>query len=158
MILRPEYRYCRRRAASCEFELIDLLRDFSSCDYNHVLTRNWYIAEVDEYNPYIHSEKLEHIYGWGTQIASNGILVHGETFMETVGTIHQIENGLFMRVIDANMPIQLPPPPHIFLWHGQETFHSPNVDIEIRIDALCYEIITENQSIIDCITEKYTLC
>ena len=158
MILRPEYRYLRDREAYEVFHLIDMLRDFSMYDYNHVLTRMWHVAEVEEYTPYIQTEKLERIYGWDTQMNSNGILIDGTLFMETVGTLHEIESGIFMRVIDANMPIQLPPPPHIFLWHGQETFHSPNVDIEIRIDALCYEIITENQSIIDCITEKYTLC
>ncbi len=156
MILRPEYRYLRDREAYEVFHLIDMLRDFSMYDYNHVLTRMWHVAEVEEYTPYIQTEKLERIYGWDTQMNSNGILIDGTLFMETVGTLHEIESGIFMRVIDANSPIQLPSTPRF--WKGPDTFQSPNIDIEIRIsETFFYEIITEDTSIIDCLTYRYKM-
>jgi hypothetical protein len=152
MLIRLVAKHSRGRAL--DYDLVDLLRTLCRCERTWVLTRDWSVSELDlwTYQEGASGDGASRLLFPELAEASQiePVLVSGERLLERSAVVHQFESGLFLRVVDPALPVQIAP--HLRLWHGPATFQATNVDLEIRCDeAGPYEIVSLDPRLIECL-------
>lgn len=138
-------------------ELIDILRGMSRYNSHSVIGRHWRVSDLDVCPYAVGACNGWELWEMFPEYADKGhmdhLIVDGERLMERASLIHQVEVGLFVRIIDIEQPVHVGP--GYRLYHGPASFQATNVDLEIRCNEGPYEIVTDDELIVASMMDSF---
>jgi hypothetical protein len=155
-----------RLLAKCEAgnpldaQLVQVLRELSTYDYTSVIPRSWRVSDLDlwAYPGGGHDELAMRLMfpELGEDNEATVLAVTGERLFERSALVHQFESGLFLRIVDPAVPVEVSPDNR--LWHGPPRFQASNIDLEIRCgEGGPFEVVSLDQRLIRYFQEIYAI-
>lgn len=149
MLIRLQRRYKSSPPKFSDYEIVDVLRALSQHDRDSIISRTWLVQELDffAYNDDFKFDRFQFLFPeQGLEEGTEEVLVSGERLLERSALIHILESGLFLRVVDTNLEVQVDA--EYRLAGGPPRFQATNVDLELRSYESPMEVVTEDEHVI----------
>ena len=146
----------KRPPGIVDCDLIHILRALSAWKYTSVIGARWIVSDLEFY-PYRMDWSISNSFPEFEDVGSQPkITISGERLMELSSLIHQFESGLFLRVKNSNMKVDIIQ--KYQLMSAPCAFQATNVDIEIRIgDFSHFEVIAEDVNLIEFLASAFSV-
>lgn len=149
MLIRLLNKYPNTVGLATDYGLIDVLRSLSQFKSQDIVDRLWLVRDVDfyAYADDFTSGRLQFLFPErDLPRGEEQVLVTGERLLERSALIHFLEEGWFLRVVDAQRPIEVDT--EYKLYRGPARLQATNIDLEIRCNEAPIEVVTKEKDMI----------